>query len=125
MQGSTNKVLVGSAKGYGYCPVYFTTPADADAFLLKIKNSNIKLDADIAELIVFSKSAMGTGYFKIGTEFGPVYISASKLNEELNIKEADLTEAVNDADITPTEEELKGNVGGLTFEEYQNAFFKD
>jgi len=31
----------------------------------------------------------------------------------------------NEEDIRPTNEELAGNVGGLTFESYQNAFFKD
>ena len=46
--------------------------------------SNPKVSPNIVLIKVCQlKSALANGYFKIGTEFGPVYISASKLNESI------------------------------------------
>ena len=82
---NTNKVLFGKAKGYGYCQVYFTDFNDADAFMKKAMQNNIKLPQTITQIQVCQlKSVLSNGYFKIGTEYGPVYISASKLNESLS-----------------------------------------
>lgn len=126
MKGATNKVLFGSAKGYGYCPCYFTTLQEANDFLSKINTANYKLNAKVSQITVFQKNAQSNGYFKIGTEFGPCYISAEKLNEsaEQSAQETKLVEDATELDLTPTEEELKGNVGGLTYEEFSEAFMK-
>ena len=60
------------------------------------------------------KSALANGYFMIGTEFGSVYISASKLNE--NIQEA-IQESATDGE------------GGLSNKEkwecYEEAYFHE
>ena len=88
---NTNKVLFGKAKGYGYCQVYFTDRQAADDFTLKLLASNPKVSPNIVVIQTCQlKSALANGYFKIGTEYGPVYISASKLNESIQeaIKEA-------------------------------------
>lgn len=88
---NTNKVLFGKAKGYGYCQVYFTDRQAADNFALKVIASNPKVSPNIVVIQTCQlKSALANGYFKIGTEYGPVYISASKLNESIQeaIKEA-------------------------------------
>lgn len=79
----TNKILFGKAKGYGFCPCLFATMEDANDFLGKINISNFKLDQKVTSIGLAKKSSMASGYFKIGTEFGPCYISAQKLNEEL------------------------------------------
>lgn len=83
MVGATNKVLFGSAKGYGFCPCYFDNLQDANDFLNKIDLSKFKVNAKVVKATVGNKNALTGGYFKIGTEFGPCYISASKLNESL------------------------------------------
>ena len=83
MRGATNKVLFGSAKGYGFCPCYFTDLNEANAFLAKLDLNSFKVNPKVVRAVVGSKNALTGGYFKIGTEFGPCYISASKLNENL------------------------------------------
>jgi len=83
VDNGTNKVLVGSAKGYGFCPCVFDNQADADAFLGKVR-ANTKPGGKAAGMVVAKKSAQGNGYFKVGTVYGDCYISAAKLNEDLN-----------------------------------------
>lgn len=111
---NTNKVLFGKAKGYGYCQVYFTDKQAADDFCMKLIASNPKVNSNIALIKVCQlKSALSNGYFKIGTEYGPVYISASKLNE--SIQEA-IQEAANSQNTLSNKEK---------WERYEEAYFHD
>jgi 3-methyladenine DNA glycosylase Mpg len=81
---NTNKVLFGKAKGYGYCQVYFTDKQAAEDFCMKVIASDPKVNSNVTLIKVCQlKKTLANGYFKIGTEFGPVYISASKLNESI------------------------------------------
>ena len=89
MQGNTNKVLFGKAKGYGYCQIYFDNLADAEACLRKALANGIKMPQNVSIVKVCQLSkVLPNGYFKIGTEYGAAYILASKLNECLT-EEAD------------------------------------
>ena len=53
----------------------------------------VNIPGGIAKISVYKKKAQPNGYFKIGTEFGPCYISAAKLNEDLEVDA--LTEDLN------------------------------
>lgn len=77
--GNTNKLLFGKAKGYGYCQIYWQNKADADNYLKSVNWS----DLTSMYVGVAKKKANSNGYFAIGTQYGPAYISAEKLNEEL------------------------------------------
>lgn len=81
--GSTNKVFISSSHGYTACQCYFEDLPAAQAFLAdcqKICPSNI------SNLHIAKRSREKNGYFKVGTEFGPVLISAQKMNEAINNK---------------------------------------
>ena len=88
----TNKVLFGKAKGNGYCCCYFDNLTDANSFMNKVAQT-VNIPSGIAKISVYKKKAQPNGYFKIGTEFGPCYISAAKLNEDLEVDA--LTEDLN------------------------------
>jgi hypothetical protein len=60
------------------------------------------------------KSALANGYFMIGTEFGSVFISASKLNE--NIQEA-IQESAENVEPTMSNKEK--------WERYEEAYFHE
>jgi hypothetical protein len=113
---NTNKVLFGKAKGYGYCQVYFTDKQAADNFCMELIASNPKVNSNISLIKVCQlKSTLANGYFKIGTEFGPVYISASKLNE--SIQEA-IQEAVKNEKSNTISNKEK-------WERYEEAYFHE
>ena len=81
---------------------------------MKLIASNPKVNSNIALIKVCQlKSALSNGYFKIGTEYGPVYISASKLNE--SIQEA-IQEAANSQNTLSNKEK---------WERYEEAYFHD
>lgn len=108
----TNKVLFGKAKGYGYCQIYFDKYDDADACLKKALANNIKVQQNVASVKVCQlNKVLPNGYFKIGTEYGEVYISASKLNECLT------EEADQEQPTTLTNKEK--------WERYEEAFFHE
>lgn len=112
---NTNKVLFGKAKGYGYCQVYFTDKQAADDFAMKVIASNPKVSSNIALIRTCQlKSALSNGYFKIGTEYGPVYISASKLNESIQ-------EALQEA----AEPQKTGLSNKEKWERFEEAFYHD
>ena len=112
---NTNKVLFGKAKGYGYCQVYFTSKQAADDFCMQLIASNPGVNPNVALIKVCQlKSALANGYFMIGTEFGSVFISASKLNE--SIQEA----------IQESAENVKPNMSNKEkWERYEEAFFHE
>lgn len=83
--GSTNKVFVGSANAYTSCTIFFSDLAEADKVVQQIAARG--LPNGLSNPHVARKNAKANGYYKVGTEFGPAYISASKLNEEVEIKE--------------------------------------
>lgn len=78
--GKTNKVLIGSGKGFGDCVCWFEDPNDAQDFLNQIVKSG-KMPANIGNLQVVAKRKESNGYFLVGTEYGTVAISARALNE--------------------------------------------
>jgi hypothetical protein len=112
---NTNKVLFGKAKGYGYCQVYFTSKQAADDFCMQLIASNPGVNPNVALIKVCQlKSALANGYFMIGTEFGSVFISASKLNE--NIQEA-IQESAENVEPTMSNKEK--------WERYEEAYFHE
>lgn len=80
--GSVNKVFVGDPSGNKDCRVFFDNEQTAIDFLNKCQTNN-KVAASISNLNVVRTNADQNGYFQVDTEFGPVYIKASKLNEEI------------------------------------------
>ena len=81
--GTTNKVLIGSGKGFGDCVCWFEDAGDAQDFLDKI-NANGRCPANVTGLHIVAKRKESNGYFLVGTEFGTVAISAKALNEAMN-----------------------------------------
>lgn len=79
----TNKVLFGKAKGNGYCCCYFTNLTDANNFMSMLAPAI--MPKHVTKISVYKKKAQPNGYFKVGTIFGPCYISAAKLNEDLEV----------------------------------------
>lgn len=80
--GSVNRVFVGDPSGNKDCRVFFDNEQTAIDFLNKCQTNN-KVAANISNLNVVRTNADQNGYFQVDTEFGPVYIKASKLNEEI------------------------------------------
>lgn len=82
-KGNTNVVYLTASTSDYDCPCYFENKADADAFASAIGNVIGK------QLDVVSSRVDKNGYFKVGSEYGDVYVTANKFNE-------DLTEDVED-----------------------------
>ncbi len=92
-KGNTNKVMMGSANGYTDCVCHFDNAQDADSFLKTWATVNAT-QTQFTNVQVVRKNADPNGYFEIGTEYGPCYISAIKLNEQINTESEELEEAV-------------------------------
>lgn len=108
----TNKVLFGKAKGYGYCQIYFDNYADAENCMKTAIQNGIKMQSNVSVIKICQlNKVLSNGYFKIGTEYGAVYISASKLNECLT------EEADQEQPTTLTNKEK--------WERYEEAFFHE
>ena len=80
--GGVNTVFFGDASGNKDCRVFFDDQAEAENFLAKCE-ANGKIGSSIDNVKVVSVKADSNGYFKVDTEFGNVFIKASKLNEEI------------------------------------------
>lgn len=80
--GKTNKVCIGSGKGFGDCVCWFEDPNDAQDFLDQILASG-KCPANVTGLQVVAKKKESNGYFLVGTELGICAISAKALNEAM------------------------------------------
>ena len=86
----------------------------AEDFCMKVVASDPKVNSNVTLIKVCQlKKTLANGYFKIGTEFGPVYISASKLNE--SIQEA-IQEAANSQNTLSNKEK---------WERYEEAYFHE
>lgn len=109
MSGSTNKLLFGKAKGYGYLQIFFKNKNDADAFLNRVPWSSLTS----MSVGVTQKKALPKGYYEIGTEYGPVYISADKINESLD----EDIEKVDEAEQKPTTRDK--------WQQFEKLFTKD
>jgi hypothetical protein len=90
-KGNTNKVMMGSANGYTDCVCHFDNAQDADSFLKTWATVNAT-QTQFTNVQVVRKNADPNGYFEIGTEYGPCYISAVKLNEQVNTGAEELEE---------------------------------
>lgn len=80
--GKTNKVLIGSGKGFGDCVCWFEDPNDAQDFLDQIIAAG-RCPANVTGLSVTARKKESNGYFLVGTEFGICAISAKALNEAM------------------------------------------
>ena len=120
----TNRVIVGPSKGFGFCLCWFDSNEKADEFMVKIKQSGINLGKAVDLKVGKAKHANPNGYFRVGTQCGECYISAEKLNEDLQEEVQPVNEATKEIDITPTEDELAGSIGGHNFEKYEDAWFR-
>jgi hypothetical protein len=106
-KGSTNKVMMGSANGYTDCVCHFTDHSAADHFMMEWAKAN-STQTQFTNVQVVRKHADPNGYFLIGTEYGDCYISAVKLNEQL---EEDFSQE--------TPEERQARIDQLAAEGYQ------
>ena len=79
--GNTNKVCIGSGKGFGDCVCWFEDPNDAQDFLDQIIANGWKIPANVTGLHIVARKKESNGYFLVGTEFGICAISARALNE--------------------------------------------
>ena len=78
----TNRVLVGSGRGFGDCICFFDDLNDANDFLAKLATSG-NLPSNVTNLRVVKVDSDPNGYFLIGTEFGTIAARAVALNEAL------------------------------------------
>lgn len=72
-------ILFGSGNGYTDCTVFFVNAAEADNVLQQLKNNYTKY----SNMRVVKVSASSSGYYKVNTALGEVFIKAVKLNETL------------------------------------------
>lgn len=80
--GKTNKVCIGSGRGFGDCICWFEDLTEAQDFLDKIISTG-KCPANVTGLQIVARKKESNGYFLVGTELGPCAISARALNEAL------------------------------------------
>lgn len=75
--GTTNVVYLTANTSDYECPCYFENKSDADTFASAVSNALGK------QLDVVSSRVDKNGYFKVGSEYGDVYVTANKFNEDL------------------------------------------
>ena len=122
------KVYYGSTTANGYCPVLFADVQTADAFMVDAIKNNITS----ANLVVAQKKATNYkgGLFQIDTELGPVYISASLLNEDIEEEMEENQNTTNkEQEIVEESKKPDGKASKLSnrekWEIYESAYFKD
>lgn len=98
-------VYGGTAKGYGYCPVFFDDASAADTFLVAFGNKG----GAASDFQVVKAKAAGNGYFEVNTDLGKAYIAASKLNEDL--VECELQEDQPKSDLEKEYDDLLETLG--------------
>ena len=103
------KVDYGSGQGYNDCILYFASEQSARNFM-GIADANKPSKVKSLQLKKIGEDK--NGYVEVDTEFGPAYIKASKLHEEV------------EEDLEENKEEKKYNHKEVA-EAYFNGFFKD
>lgn len=86
VDGKKNRVLFGASKGYDDCRIYLPESeyAAMDKLMTDLTSSaNFQPAQNVASVKVVYKNADPNGYFKVDTDLGEVYVSAKKMNEEL------------------------------------------
>ena len=110
--GNTNKVFIGSAQGYTDCVCYFDNQIDANNFLAKCQAI---CPPNVVNLHLIRMAPDSNGYFQVGTEFGPVWVSARTLNEAI-------TEAANEEAAKATKVKTFPSIKDI--DAYTEAFYK-
>lgn len=86
-QSAPLRVKYTSGQGHNDCILYFESLAAADDFKVKC---DANLPANVAFLKVKKLATDPNGYVQVDTQYGPAYIKASKLHEEIVEDEADV-----------------------------------
>lgn len=84
--GTANRILFGASKGYDDCRIYLPEDKLAEMTQLAadlVSTPDFKPAANVANIRVVYKNADNNGYFKVNTNLGEVYVSARKMNENL------------------------------------------
>ena len=105
------KVYYGSGQGYNDCILYFASEQSARNFM-SIADTNKNKPINVKSLQLKKIGEDKNGYVAVDTEFGPAYIKASKLHEEV------------EEDLEENKEEKKYNYKEVA-EAYFEGFFKD
>ena len=114
-QAAPLRVKYTSGQGHNDCILYFETQAAADTFKVKCEAN---LPSNVAFLKVKKLATDPNGYVPVDTQYGPAWIKASKLHEEIveDAEDADLVEGV----VTEEVEQLPES---YYIEEYAKAAF--
>jgi hypothetical protein len=86
-QGAPLRVKYTSGQGHNDCILYFDSLAAANDFKTKC---DANLPANVAFLKVKKLATDPNGYVQVDTQYGPAWIKASKLHEEIVEDEADV-----------------------------------
>ena len=86
-QGAPLRVKYTSGQGHNDCILYFDSLATANDFKTKC---DANLPANVAFLKVKKLTTDPNGYVQVDTQYGPAWIKASKLHEEIVEDEADV-----------------------------------
>ena len=114
-QGAPLRVKYTSGQGHNDCILYFDSLAKANDFKTKC---DANLPANVAFLKVKKLATDPNGYVQVDTQYGPAWIKASKLHEEIIEDEADV-ELVEDV----MTEEIEQLPESYYREEYAKAAF--
>ena len=90
------KVKYTSGQGFNDCVLYFESAAKADDFKTQC---DANLPSNVAVLKVKKMSTDPNGYVEVNTQYGPAYIKASKLHEEIVEDEVVETELVESTEV--------------------------
>lgn len=114
-QAAPLRVKYTSGQGHNDCILYFETAAAADTFKVKCEAN---LPANVAFLKVKKLPTDPNGYVPVDTQYGPAFIKASKLHEEV-FEDTEDVELVEDV-VTEEVEQLPES---YYREEYEKAAF--
>lgn len=81
-KAQAEQVKFGSGNGYTDCQLWFDNTTDADICLQGIQQAGTASGYQNLRCVAVA-NADPNGYFKVTTDFGPAYIKAAVLNEEL------------------------------------------
>lgn len=87
--GVPKRVNFSGGQGGQDMVIFLESASEADEFCAKCEQKNISIDKrthpgnSVTHFRAYPQRPDKNGYFKIETEFGPAYVKASNLNEEL------------------------------------------